>query len=122
MLDIKRIREQPEAVRRGLESKGAAPAVVDELLRLDEERRRALTEVEALKNRRNTESKRIGEQKRQGADTAAAQAEVRAIGERIAALDARVRAIEVEQQALLLTVPNVPHPVVQLCLPNWILG
>jgi len=109
MLDIKRIREQPDDVRRSLENKGVAPGAVDTVLRLDEQRRQALGEAETLKNQRNTDSKRIGELKKQGADTTDAQAAVRAIGERIAALDTRLREIEGEQEALLLSTPNTPH-------------
>ncbi len=110
MLDIKRVRETPDAVRAGLRAKGADPAAVDAILALDERRREALAEVESLKNRRNTDSRRIGELKKQGADTTDAQAAVRALGERIAALDEQVRAHEAESAALVLAIPNLPSP------------
>lgn len=109
MLDIKRVREQPDAVRAGLQAKGASTAAVEAMLALDVGRREALAGVEKLKNQRNTDSKRIGELKRQGVDTAAAQASVREIGDQITALDARVREIEEQSESLLLSIPNLPH-------------
>ncbi|MDA0578392.1 MAG: serine--tRNA ligase [Verrucomicrobia bacterium] len=109
MLDVKRIRENPDWVRQGLNARGASTDAVDTLLRLDEERRRLLTEVETLKSQRNAASKQIGELKKKGEDTTAAQAAVRDVGEQIAALDVRVRASEEETQRGLLMIPNVPH-------------
>ena len=61
MLDIKLIREQPEFVRERLATRGAGDeAKIDEILSLDEQRRKLLNEVEALKATRNRVSKEIG--------------------------------------------------------------
>lgn len=61
MLDIKVIREKPDFVRERLASRGAGDeARIDEVLRLDEQRRKLLTEVEQLKSLRNRASKEIG--------------------------------------------------------------
>src|SRR5438093_6304475 len=61
MLDIKLIREKPDFVRQRLAARGAGDEVhVDELLRLDEQRRKLLAEVETLKAQRNRVSKEIG--------------------------------------------------------------
>ena len=61
MLDIKLIREQPEFVRERLATLGAwDEAKIDEILSLDEQRRKLLNEVEALKATRNRVSKEIG--------------------------------------------------------------
>src|SRR3989304_4709224 len=61
MLSIQLIREHPEDVRRGLARRGASDAPLDELLRLDGQRRRTLQEVEALRGERNALSKEGGE-------------------------------------------------------------
>jgi seryl-tRNA synthetase len=113
MLDIKRIRESSDDVRRGLASKRADPALVDGVLEMDRARRAQLTEVEVLKSQRNKVSKEIGSQKRAGGDTTAVEAEMRGLGDRITELDRQVREIDARLDALLLTIPNVPHASVQ---------
>ena len=61
MLDIKLVREKADFVRERLASRGAGDETrIDELLKLDERRRKALAEVEALKAERNRVSKAIG--------------------------------------------------------------
>lgn len=109
MLDLRRIRDQEADVRRALRLKNATHVDLDGLLALDRERRRLLTDVEQLKNQRNAVSKEIGARKKKGEDVTAIMAETRALGDRIAGLDEQVRATEERLQALLLTVPNVPH-------------
>ena len=66
MLDIKIIRETPEFVKQQMAALQAFDAPVDQVLALDEERRRLLTQVEELKAQRNAESKRIGQLMREG--------------------------------------------------------
>ncbi|MBM4142892.1 MAG: serine--tRNA ligase [Lentisphaerae bacterium] len=109
MLDLKRIRENEAQVREGLARRGLSTEVIDAVLERDRERRRLLSETEGLKSRRNRTSEEVGALRKRGADTSAIQAEVRALGERIAALDDRVREIRAGLDALLLGIPNVPH-------------
>ncbi len=108
MLDIKRIRENPDEIRAGLKRRFFDPAPVDGVLACDAERRAALKEVEELKNRRNTLSKEIGAKRKAGEDTSAVQAEVREMGEKIAALDKKATELEEKQRAILLSIPNMP--------------
>ena len=63
MLDVRLIREQPDAVRRGLATKGGAN-LIPELIELDTERRRLVRESEDLKALRNKASEAIGQAKR----------------------------------------------------------
>lgn len=107
MLDLRLIREETDRVRRACEAKGF-PADIDGILRLDEERRRVLGEVEALQQERNRRSEEIGQKKKAGQDASAEQQHVREIGERIRLLEEKRRAVEEELHALLLTVPNIP--------------
>jgi len=110
MLDIKRIREQADEVRKGLEARGVDTSLVDIALDRDRERRELLTESEALKSQRNTVSKEIGALKKKGEDTAETQASMREIGDRIGSLDEALRATETALQEAMLGIPNVPHP------------
>lgn len=108
MLDIKRIREKTEEVREGLRRRGADGRLVDQALEIDHKRRTLVTGVEELKNRRNAMSKEIGVRRKRGEDTASVQADVRKMGDEIAATDEQIRGIEGELQTALLRIPNVP--------------
>jgi seryl-tRNA synthetase len=108
VLDIRLIREQPEAVERALATRGGAE-LVREILEADEMRRRLLTETEGQKAQRNRASDAIGEARRRGEDTSAAMARMREVADRIKTLDAQVREVEARRDALLLQLPNLPH-------------
>jgi len=109
MLDIRRLRAEPDATKEALARRDPSlPAVVDRILALDGIRREALAEVNELKAERNVASKRVGELKRAGEDAEALIAETRALGTRIDALDDTVREAEGEIGDLLLGVPNLP--------------
>lgn len=110
MLDIKRIRENPEAMRDGLASRGAEASGVDQVLEFDAQRRQRVAEVETLKSERNRTSKEIGALRRQGQDTADTQAAVRELGKRIDVLDKEIAQIEENLHGLLLSIPNIPAP------------
>jgi seryl-tRNA synthetase len=109
MLDLKRIREQPEAVKEACRLKGDH-ADIDRILKLDEERRALQTQLDALRAEVNAESKRIGEVKKSGGDAEAQMAQVRTLKEKLAGGDQRLAAAEQEQHDLLLRVPNTPAP------------
>lgn len=117
MLDIKLIREQPELVRQRLATRGAGDEVkIDEVLRLDDQRRKLLVEVEDLKAQRNRVSKEIGilMGKKDVASAEAKKAETRTIGDRITALDRQVAEAETAREEILLRLPNLPHPTVAI--------
>jgi seryl-tRNA synthetase len=113
MLDLLQIRHEPDAVRERLAARGNAAesgAAVERIGALDAERRTLVAEADALKGRRNQVSREVGERKRRGEDADALVAEMRAVGDRIGEIDARVREIEEERDALLLGIPNVTDP------------
>ncbi len=117
MLDIKLIREKTDFVRQRLATRGAGDeAKIDELLKLDEQRRKALAEVETLKSQRNRASKEIGalmgQKKREEAE--AKKAETKNLGEKIAALDKQAAEAEAARDALMLRLPNLPHESVAI--------
>ena len=111
MLDIKLIRDQPDAVATALADKGGAE-LIHEILARDAERRRLIKDAEDLKALRNRASEAIGQARRRGEDASAEQARMREVGDRIKALDAEVKTVDAAIEALLAQVPNVPHPSV----------
>jgi seryl-tRNA synthetase len=110
MLDIRRIRFDPEGVKTALARRRNPeyPAFVDEVQSLDEARRAALGEVNDLKARRNEASKQIGEIKRAGGEADALIASMRELGDRIGELDEAVRSNEARVEEILLALPNLP--------------
>jgi seryl-tRNA synthetase len=111
MLDIKLIREDPAAVERALATRGAAVSLAP-VLAVDTDRRRLVTEAEELKAVRNRASETIGQAKRRGEDAQAAMAQMREVSDRIKELDALVKEADARLEALLLEIPNLPHPSV----------
>ncbi len=112
---LQRLRDEPDALRRGAVDKGEDPAVVDRALELDERRRTLTAEGDALKAERNASSKRIGEAIRAGADAAgpdvaALRAESTTAGERIAAIDGQLAAVQAELDDAMLRIPNPADP------------
>ncbi len=117
MLDIKLIREKTDFVRQRLATRGAGDeARIDELLKLDEQRRKALAEVESLKFLRNRVSKEIGALMGQKklAEAEAKKAETKDLGEKIAALDKQAAEADAARNALMLQLPNLPHESVAI--------
>src|SRR5262245_43074197 len=111
MLDIKLIREQPELVKAGIARRGDDPAIIDQILALDTRRRELLNQVETLKATRNAVSKEIGKMKEPAAREAKI-AEMRGVGDQIAALDHEVAEVEREWHFQMLMLPNLPPPEV----------
>src|SRR3954471_13937997 len=117
MLDIKLIRDKPDWIRERLASRaGGDDSKIDELLALDEQRRKTLAEVEQLKSTRNRVSKEIGALMGQKkiAEADAKKAETKQIGDRINELDAKVKQVEEARDAILIRLPNLPHASVAI--------
>lgn len=113
MLDIKRIRQNPQELIDALKNRNSA-IDVNELLALDASRRDSLGQVEALKNKRNEESKKIGQIMKQGGDASAIKEEMRKVGDEIAALDKQVGEIDEKINYILMRLPNLPHASVPI--------
>jgi seryl-tRNA synthetase len=110
MLDIELLRKNPEFVkeRLGLRREDY-PRLVDEALRLDEERRSILRELEALRAERNALSKEIGRRKSKGEQTAELEGKVKEIKEKIEGLEAQLSKVEEQLKGVMLSIPNIPH-------------
>jgi len=110
MLDIRLVREKPDFVRARLATRGGGDeAKIDEVLRVDAERRKTETELQRSRSERNRLSKEIGGKKSRGEASNELEAEVRKIGEQIADLTQRASAFDEAQRNLLLETPNLPH-------------
>ncbi len=108
MLDLKYLRENLEDVKRRLATRGGV-ADLSRLKGLDEKRRQIITEVEALKNRRNTVSQEIGRLKKRGESADDLIKEMQEVSQRIKTLDGELEGCERELKEFLLTIPNIPH-------------
>jgi seryl-tRNA synthetase len=109
MLDIRRLRAEPDEVKAALAKRDPSLiAAIDRILSLDEERREGLGVVNDLKAERNAASKKVGELKRAGGDADELIARTRGLGDRIADLDESVRAVDAEIRESLLATPNTP--------------
>ena len=111
MLDLKWIRENPDALDAALARRGAAP-VSAAVLDLDKRHRGATTELQTLQSRRNEVSKQIGAVKGKGGDAAPLMAEVASIKDRMTALETEEKALGEDVRSLLLTIPNILHETV----------
>ena len=108
MIDINLIREKPDMVKAAMVALNAE-APIDTILELDERRREVLSEVESLRAERNAVSKEIGRMKDQAARQAKIE-QMRAVGDRIKALEEDLKAVEGELDTAMLWVPNLPGP------------
>jgi seryl-tRNA synthetase len=113
MLDIKRIREDYEGAKAGVERRLKGSFGIENALPLDNKRRELLGEVEAMKNRQNTVSKEIPRMKKVGEDTTAIMAEMKELSGKIKELDQQVSQVEADLRDCLLGVPNIPADFVQ---------
>ena len=108
MLDVHLIRDDLDAVARGLATRGVRIDVAG-FRALEERRKNAQMRTQELQSRRNASSKRIGELKRTGADTSALMGEMTGVGDELKAIEGELDAIQAELTDLLLAVPNLPH-------------
>ncbi len=115
MLDIRLIREKPDFVHERLATRGGDEAArIDELLKVDAERRKAETELQRLQSERNRLSKEIGARKSRGEATKELEGEVRKLGDATVDLNQRTAGSDEQQRNLLLEIPNLPHESVPL--------
>lgn len=112
MLDIKRIREDFDLVKRAVESRGQGDYGIDQVLVLDEKRRALLASVEQMKSKQNQDSKEIPRLKKEGKDTSELMKEMKTLSEEIKKLDTEVNEIEDQLKSALLNIPNAPSPLV----------
>ena len=116
MLDIKKMRQDPDFYKKKLGTRGVKPEEIDEVLDLDKKRRDLLQKTEALKAQRNEASEKIGEAKKKGENADEAIAQTRKLGADIKELDKKVDANDEKLHDLLAGIPNIPHDDVPVSL------
>jgi seryl-tRNA synthetase len=109
MLDMKLLREQPDAIRAGVLRKGEDASLVDAALVLDEQRRQILQHSEALKSKKNAVSQHVAAMKSRKEDATAVIAEMRLVADEIKKADGELRDVEERLLATMLQIPNLPH-------------
>jgi len=117
MLDVRRIRQNPQELKDMLTHRNKDAGIVDEFLREDEKRRTLMAEVEEKKALRNQTSKQIGSAKKNGAteaETAAIMEEMRKLGDEITAIDSDLAELDATINDFLMSTPNYPHASVPI--------
>ena len=110
MLDIRQIRDNPEAVKSRLQGRADGLAsLVDEVIALDTARRTNETRWQHLQAERKRLSKEIGAQRAKKEDSSALEEESKKMGAEMDALQEASSAAETRQRDLLLSIPNLPH-------------
>ena len=123
MLDIRFIRENPEAVKENIKKKfqDQKLPLVDQVLALDEENRAAMTEANQLRAARNTKSKQVGvlmgqakKDPSKAAEAEALKAEVKADADRLAFLEGREAELAAQIHHIMLQIPQIIDPSVPI--------
>lgn len=111
MLDIKRIRENPQEIKDALRRRNADyDAAIDELLAIDVQRREISTKADNMKAQQNAASKKIPMMKKNGEDVTPIMEEMKTLSEQVKECNAKLSELEEKQRYLLLTIPNTPNP------------
>lgn len=112
MIDIKLLRTDAENIKKIMENRGEAVGDIDKILELDKNRRELVFETEQLKAKQNEVSKQIPALKKEGKDVSGIFAEMKTISDKAKELDERIRVIDEQIGALMMEIPNIPHPSV----------
>lgn len=111
MLDIRELRSNFDGVKAALD-KRSGKYDLEGFLALDTQRRELLAEVEVLKNKQNIVSKQVPMMKKEGKDVTAVFAEMKTLSDEIKLQDTKVKEIEEQINALILSIPNTPNELV----------
>lgn len=114
MLDLRHVVDHTDSVKAALLTRGELPQGFDQLESLASSRRQAIVEGESLKRQSNEASARIAKLPKNSEEQLAARAAARALSDQAAAFDKQRAEIEAQIEALLLRVPNLPHPEVHV--------
>ena len=108
MIDIKFLRDNPDAVRASQKGRGEDVGIVDQVLARDEAKRTAITEFEQLRAEQNVLSKSVAAAK--GDEKAALLANAKALADKVKAADSKRAEIEAEASALAMVISNILDP------------
>lgn len=115
MLDIKVIRNNPEMVKAAMKNRQMnLDNEIDEILKIDEERRNILQEAESMKAQQNAVSKKIPEMKKSGEDISKVMAEMKELSDKISEKTKLQSELEAKQRDLISWIPNIPNETVPI--------
>lgn len=113
MLDLKFVRNNIDLLKEKLLQRGSDLSL-DEFIAVDGERRKIIQDVEDLRNRRNLVSKEVGRLKKEGQKAEHLMEEMRVVNDRIKEMETVLEEKETALSAIILSVPNIPHPGVPI--------
>ncbi len=111
MLDIKRIRENPEILRQAIKNRNK-DIDIEVIFELDDKRKTVLYETEQMKAKQNAVTKQIPQMKKAGEDTTALFAEMKELSEKIKENDKVIKELDAQLNGFILTIPNIPMDIV----------
>lgn len=116
MIDIKLVRENPDKFKSILNARqlSSEASKIDDLISLDQERRKLVGEADSLKAKRNAVSDEIARLKKNKENADALIAEMKIVSDKIAELDSTLRDLEAKQEEILLYLPNLLHESVPI--------
>ncbi len=110
MLDLKKLRESPEAHKAGIAAKSPKAAeLVDQILELDKDRRKWVAEVESLKAERNKANDQIAAAKKAGKPTDEVLSAMKILSQKIKEFDDKVGDVDKKIANIMSVIPNIPH-------------
>lgn len=110
MLDIKTIRNDPQKVKEVMKNRGAdLDGVIDEILEIDEKRRKIIAETENMKANQNAFNKKIPVMKKNGEDISSVMKDLKELSNKISEKNKELLGLETRENELILTVPNTLH-------------
>jgi seryl-tRNA synthetase len=107
---VQRLRDEPEAIRKGAIDKGEDPAVVDRALSIDADRRRVQADADGLRAELKRRSAEVAQAMKSGGDADAMREQARTLGEAIREREAELGRLEADLDDLLLRIPNPADP------------
>jgi seryl-tRNA synthetase len=114
MLDIKRIRNNIDEVKKAMSNRGENfdISMIDDVLYLDEKRREILVEAEKLKNKKNSDSIEISKLKKAGKDADELMKDMKKLSDDIRAFDIKLSEVDEKIEYIMMRIPNIPDPSV----------
>lgn len=109
MLDIRRVRENPDEVKAAVERRGKGDYGIDELIECDKKRRKLLSTMEQLKHTQKEASGLVPKLKKEGKDTTELFSKMKKLSSKVKELEKEVSDAESRQKELLLNIPNTPN-------------
>lgn len=113
MLDIKIIRENPEMVQKAIKSKGSK-FEVEELLRIDKEKKALVVQAEQLKSEKNKASDKIAEMMKQKQNPKELIDKMKIVSQKTAEIDNKVEELSIKYDYILYRIPNIAHESVPI--------